>query len=325
MNFYDQLKVIHKVAGEFWQQNESQVPDLFKRIKIIKRTEGRVSGFLPEYADMPSVFFKVYFKDYGYEFEYQGLRTANDMPKLESIRVPKIIRIYPEYKAFILEKRTWEDTNSELKRFFITSNNFDWQSIGAWLRNFHDMKVSFSKNKTFLDWKFKKISLYMEKLSNLFTPDEYKKNETIIQTAKNFFDKQSCEWVLSHGDFLIGNIHISNGCMEIIDFEDCQMAPREFDILNFLTRLEYANYFPNLPGTFEKIKRQFLQGYDLQIDFDSCIHNFLYLFIKLDLIETYFRRKQLEKTMLYRKFIYSYFEYQTLRGLKLWLRNITLQ
>lgn len=125
MQFSEQIEVIHQVAATFWQQDGNQLFEKFKEIDVIKRSEGRVSGFFPKYLNFPSVFFKVYFKDYGYQFELQGLSATGQLPSLEGIRTPAVIQIYPQYKAFILERRSWQDSDSQLKRFFPSVIGYD--------------------------------------------------------------------------------------------------------------------------------------------------------------------------------------------------------
>jgi len=317
----DQLHVIHQVAVSYWQADKDQVKNDLDAIKIIKRNGGKVSGFLPAFDTKPSVFFKVYFYDRGFQFESQGLKAANDLPPIEGFRVPQIVKIMPEYKALLMEKRSWQDTESELKRFFVNSMGFDWCKIGLWLRAFHDSHVSYDLNEYFLKKKFQKIKSHIEALHSLFSLEELIKIREIIKNAQEYFQMHDCEWVISHGDFLLGNIHLSNYGMDIIDFEDCQMAPREFDCVNFLARLEYADYFPNKKGTYAKILEQFFEGYGKPINPDSLVYDFYYLFVKLDAIETYYRRKQQSKDRWYQRWIYRYFETKGLDQLKYWLHN----
>lgn len=290
---------------------------------MIKRTAGRVSGFLPQFRDYPSVFFKIYFKDYGYYFERQGLLAASSMSPMEGIHSPHLIQVIPEYKAFILERRFWKDTETEVKRFFLKSLNYDWHKIGAWLRNFHDSKVDTKVNDYFIEWKFSKIQQHLQTLHNLFSPEERDKMKVVVNEAKNFLKTDHSEWVLSHGDFLIGNIKLSDSnMMDVIDFEDCQMAPREFDLINFLTRLEYLKYFPHKKDAYKEVQNSFIKGYGLQINRSTPLSQFLYLYVKLDVIETYFRRRKLKQTPLYQKAIYQYFEKNGLMRLKDWLKQL---
>ena len=108
--------------------------------------------------------------------------------------------------------------------------------------------------------------------------------------------------------------------LDIIDFEDSQMAPREFDILNFLTRLEYTSYFPHPKGTYPQISREFLDGYGMQV---TCTpgNNFFYLLIKLDMLETYYRRRKENAIPSRQKSIYSYFEKEGLKRILKWLEK----
>ena len=321
MQFSEQIEVIHQVAATFWQQDGNQLFEKFKEIDVIKRSEGRVSGFFPKYLNFPSVFFKVYFKDYGYQFELQGLSATGQLPSLEGIRTPAVIQIYPQYKAFILERRSWQDSDSQLKRFFPSVIGYDWEKIGLWLRNFHDYQKNTSINENFIDWKFKKTKQHLHTLKALFSIDQINKTNLLIESARNFLKNDVCEWVLSHGDFLIGNIKLSGKTMDVIDFEDCQMAPREFDIINFITRLEYLEYFPHRKSAYQSVKIAFLNGYGKQLDMTNPLNKFLYLFVKLDMLETYHRRRKLNQTPLYQKLIYAYFERNGLSKLQDWIEN----
>jgi len=321
--FHEQLKVIRNVAAQYWQQDISHISYAIQKIQVIKRTPGRVSGFLPDHENFPAVFFKVYFKDYGYKFEHKGLKTANHMSQIEGVRVPKIIRIYPDYKAFLLEKRTWKDSNSEIKRFFIQYKNYHWQRIGDWLRHFHDMEISTSKNENFLNWKFDKTNRQLDKLLSLFSQEEHSKIQKIIREAKIYYNQQPCEWVLAHGDFGLSNIKVSKKkIIDIIDFEDAQIAPREFDILNCMVRMEYLECFPNQKNSFKQIFSQFITGYGIKLELTPS-YKFLYLFIKLDILESYHRRFSQRSQLIYKRLLYSYLYYQLLKRFKKWLNTIS--
>lgn len=317
----EHLKTVYAAALRFWNLEEDPAGNLLNQIKVLKERGGKISAILPPHGDMPSVFIKIYFGDRHFQFESDGLRTANSIAPMEGIRAPHVIMILPEYRAFILEKRSWQDTDSELKKLFISTLPFDWNKIGNWLRAFHDAKTSWETNEYFLQHKFRKIDNHLEKLSSLFKPEEIEKMRTIISTARGYFDHNPHDWVISHGDFLIGNIKLSGQTMDVIDYEDCQMAPREFDILNFLTRLEYTGQFPHTALTFEKIKNLFLSGYGMPISLNGSVHDFLYLFIKLDVIESYFRRGIGADSSVEKRMIYRIFEHRGTRVLIKWLSN----
>ena len=319
--YQEHLSVVHEVAAQYWQQKKDQVTHVLHSIEVIKRTGGKIMGFFPRYADFPPVFFKVYFYDRGFQFEVDGLMAANSMPQVAGIRVPTIVSILPEKKAILTEKRAWQDSSSELRRFFVRSLKIDWGRVGLWLRNYHDSKVSLSKNEYFIRKKLQKIQTHLEKLRHLFTGEQQEKMNMIIRSSQDYLNTHACDWVISHGDFGLDNIKISDSTMDIIDFEDSQMAPRDFDILNFLTRLEYTGYFSHKKRTYIRICRDFLNGYGLKLPVTP-IYNFFYLLIKLDMIETYYRRRRNTTSKIIQKNIYFYFEKEGLRRLNRWLHII---
>ncbi len=107
--------------------------------------------------DFPAVFFKVYFYERGFQFEVEGLTAANVMPPVPGIRVPAVVTIFPDKKAIMTELRSWQDTTSPFRSFFVQSLKMDWGRIGTWLRQFHDSRTSLQRNDYFLSKKFEKI------------------------------------------------------------------------------------------------------------------------------------------------------------------------
>jgi hypothetical protein len=317
----EQIQVVHQVASEYWDRDLNEIRDPLAAITVIKRNGGKIMGILPAFESHPEVFYKVYFYDRGFNFESAGLTVANAMPQVEGVTVPKIIAIYPEYRAILTEKEDWEGNRSGLQRFFVVSLGIDWFKVGRWLRTFHDTQVSYKKNEYFLQKKFEKIESHLQDLQSLFNDEQMKKMRRIIKEARDYFENEQLEWVISHGDFGLSNIQKKEDCLEIIDFEDCQMAPREFDILNCLVRLEYANQLPHLPKTYQNIQEQFLGGYELQIDFNNSVFEFVYLLIKLDALETYFRRRQINNYKLFLRLVLYFFEINSLKSLSAWLTN----
>ena len=319
--YQQHLAVVHETAAQYWEQAASQAGDAFNAIEIIKYTGGKMAGFFPAYAGFPPVFFKVYFYERGFQFEVEGLTAANAMPPVPGMRVPVVVIIFPEKKAVLTEMHIWEDTTSPLKRFFVQSLNIDWRRIGFWLRNFHDSKVSHTRNDYFLRKKFEKTASHMESLKPLFTVEQYRKMDIIIETAREHFSTQPCEWVISHGDFGLDNIKKSGDSLDIVDFEDCQMAPREFDQINFLSRLEYSGYFPHRQENYRKICREFLDGYGLELPVTPT-YNFFYLLIKLDMLESYHRRRKGKSSGFLNQARYSYFEYLGKNRLNFFLEGV---
>lgn len=320
MNQAEQLEIVHRVATQFWEREPSQVADEVADIHVIKRNSGKIMGIFPMVEDKPEVFFKIYFYDRGFNFESEGLTVANAMPQVGGVTVPKIIDILPDYRAILTEKKTWQENRSDLQRFFVGPLKVNWFKVGRWLRAFHDTRVSHQNNDYFLRKKFQKIESHLHDLQSLFTGDQMANMQRMIDQAKVYFDSTPVEWVISHGDFCLSNIQISESSLDIIDFEDCQIAPREFDILNCLTRMEYVSYFPHRSRPYKIIRNQFLDGYDTQLLL-SLGYDFFTLFIRLDIIETYFRRKQMSDTPLLRRMIFSFFERENLVRLIHWLHE----
>lgn len=166
------MNVVAQVAAEFWHVPVEQVFDQIETIKVVKFTGGKVAGFIPSHDKSPSVFFKIYFYDRGFRFENDGLQAAKGMPQVEGVRTPTVIAIMPEYKAFLMERRTWEDTSSPWKRLWINRLGIDWFRVGAWLRAFHDTQTTYEKNDYFLRKKFEKFESHLNALKHLFTADQ---------------------------------------------------------------------------------------------------------------------------------------------------------
>src|SRR5690606_19852381 len=103
--------------------------------------------------------------------------------------------------------------------------------------------------------------------------------------------------------------------IEIIDFEDCQLAPREFDVLNCLARLEYMGRFPHRAATYDLISHRFLNGYGKSME-RTPIYRFLYLLIKLDVLESYQRRITAENSRLDPKVSFLLYRKITLEQIK---------
>jgi len=306
MNLSDQLPIVRQVAAQYWERPLTEIEDTLQNIQVIKRTGGKVMGFLPTFKQFPTVFYKVYFNN-AFKYEREGLAAANAMPQVQGIQVPKIIKIMPEHKAILTEKRSWEDTTTPIKRLFVGTLGIDWNKVGRWLRAFHDTQVTCTKNDKFIRRKFKKIDSNIQDLKSLFTADQISRMEMIIREAKDYLENSEIDWVFSHGDFGLSNIKIFENSLEIIDFEDCQMAPRRFDISNCLIRLEYARDFPNPPSTYPGLCSDFMQGYDMAIE-ESGDQQFFYLLVKLDILESYYRRRQSSHHIMDKKLVFRYFE-----------------
>jgi len=210
------MQVVHQVAAAYWQQPVDKVLSQLGSIEVLKFTGGKVAGNFPAHKSFPSVFFKVYFYDRGYRFETAGLKAAAEMTPVEGVRVPSVIAFMPEQKAILLEKRAWEDTSSPWKRLWVNKLGIDWFKVGAWLRAFHDTQTTYEKNDYFLRKKFEKFESHLNDLKHLFTPDQVDKMNQIYNSAREYFEKNQCEWVISHGDFGLDNIKKSGSKLEII-------------------------------------------------------------------------------------------------------------
>jgi len=316
--FQQQLAVVHQSATAYWQTDLVDNRKDLDAIQVVKVTGGKMAAILPAHNGFPSVFCKVYFYDRGFQFEVAGLQAADAMPLVSGVRVPAVISVMPQFKAIISERRSWHDSASPIKRFFIQSLRVDWANIGAWLRQFHDSQVSSERNDYFLRKKFEKIAAHIQVLSPLFTNAQLGQMEHIIQSAREYFKTTPVEWVISHGDFGLDNIKFADGIMDIIDFEDCQPAPRAFDILNFLTRLDYTGRFPHRYSTYDRIRSEFLSSYGMPLE-PTPAANLFYLLIKLDMIESYQRRQVVESAWLYSTTVYRHFKLAGLKQLTNWL------
>ncbi len=320
MELNEQRPVVHQVAAQYWDRPSSEVGDALQDITVIKRTGGKIMGFIPAFEGHPEVFYKVYFYDRGFNFESTGLKAANAMPHIDGVTVPEVVAIYPKHKAILTEKEDWGGERTGLQRFYVGSLGIDWFKVGRWLRTFHDSQVSQEKNDYFLRKKFEKIESHISDLQGLFSAEQVGKMRKIIEDARKYFETAQIEWVISHGDFGLSNIQKKGEDLEIIDFEDCQSAPRAFDVLNCLTRMEYAKYFFNRPYTFTDIKHNFLSGYGIYSEY-SKIDNFFYLLIKMDIIETYHRRRK--NSRKFSKLIFFIFEKVNKKYLSLWVKKTT--
>ncbi len=308
----EQMRIVALVAAKFWQVPLDQVVDQIDTIEVVKFTGGKVSGFLPAHSETSSVFFKVYTNN-AFRFEQAGLEAAALMPKIEGVSTPTVLAMMPEYKAVIMKKRTWEDTDSPWKRLWVNRLGINWYNVGAWLRVFHDTQVTNERNNYFLRRKYEKFESHIADLKHLFNLEQLQKMDQIYQSAREYFEKETTEWVLSHGDFGLANIKKTSNELEIIDFEDCQPAPRAFDIINLIARLEHYSYVLHSHSAFDEFTEKFLEGYNKQVQ-QNVSTKFIYLLIKLDMIETYYRRKNTATNLITRS-VFSYYQYGVFKSL----------
>jgi thiamine kinase-like enzyme len=189
------------------------------------------------------------------------------------------------------------------------------------LRSFHDSKIASFVNNDYLNNKIKKNDSVLIKLQHLFSADQLKVIHSILLSGQEYFANHLIECVISHGDFGLDHIKLSKSNTYIIDFEDLQLAPREFDILFLLTNLEYTNYFPQRRGLHKKICNEFLEGYGMQLPVTP-LNDLLYLSIKLNILERYQRLMKNYPVPGYKKYVYYYFLNEGMKRLAKWLDTI---
>lgn len=317
-----QLEVLHQAITAFWGQDAAEAADALGGIRVVNAYHGgKIMGTVPAFAGKPAAFFKVYFYERGFKFESAGLRAANAMPPVHGVSVPRVVAVMPEFLAILTEHKNWEDNRSALRRYFVRSLGIDWERVGHWLRAFHDSQGPQPPNDAFVRYKMNKIELHLQALGHHFTPDQVDRMRQIIEGAQASFARGAGDWVLSHGDFGLSNIQTSGDGIDIIDFEDCQVAPRSFDLLNCLVRLDYLRTFPHLPGAYCSVERELLAGYGMPLA-HTPVEDFLTLLIKLDILESYERRKK-EKPQFnpIQRMVFCYFQWQGISKIDMLLHN----
>ncbi len=320
MEISEQLHIVHQTALNYWEADPIQASDHLQKIQVIKRTGGKIMGFFPEFDQHPAVFYKIYFSG-AFPYEVDGLQAALALPQIDGIGVANVVSILPEFQAILTAKRSWVDTTSPLKRFFVRSLKMDWSIIGQWLKMFHDSRIGDDKNNHFLHRKFEKAEHLVSTLQGLFSAGQIEKMHAVIERERDAFETEAVDWVISHGDFGLDNIKRSGDTLEVIDFEDCRMAPRCFDLINMITRLEYTGYFPHRPKFYAHIVGQFLDGYGDVPGSPQAVYDFFYLLIKLDVIESYKRRSSGSDNSLLNRLIYQNFMRRGIKTLTAWLNG----
>ncbi len=315
----EQQRLIRLTAAEYWQLADSEIDANMHKIVVIKATGGKVMGFFEENLSKPAVFFKIYISG-SFAREQRGLLTAEAIDQVQGVGIPRVIALYPKLQAILTEKRTWDNTDSELKRLFVLSLPYDWEKIGSWLRLFHDSEVSSQKNNHFLRRKFEKLASLLASLDGEFSVSQKAQITAVLNKAQSFLNQEPLEWVLSHGDFGLSNIKLSGSRMEVVDFEDCQLAPRCFDLVNLFARMDYLQNFPHRQDDFKLFTSQVSRGYGLPIRPDP-VTDFFCLLVKLDMIASYLGRSQELPWFSPHRWIYSYFYSTNLKQLSKWLEG----
>jgi len=154
------------------------------------------------------------------------------------------------------------------------------------LKKFHDSQVNSVPNEQFLREKFDRIYQHLGKYGALFSADETRSLKQVISSAQSFIGNNTQEWVLSHGDFGLGNIKTSGSMTHIIDFENVTMTPRDYEATKFLSGIQSTVYFLYRHNRYESFSQDFLKGYETTIE-PNPLNKFFYILTKIDMIAKY--------------------------------------
>ena len=319
LKYQKQLKYVHEVAANYWHQDINKIGELIASIKVLNRTGSKIVCMLPKNGQFPQCVCKVYFSGEGYQNEHTGYESAQSFEALENITIPTIIKQFPEKKAIITENVSLQDSRLDLLRLSPKNQRINWRDVGQWLRRFHDSQISNTPNDLFLEKKFERIQLHLEKWGHLFSHDKLKIISQIVLSARSYIDHHLLEWVISHGDFGLGNIKTSKDMTYIIDFENVTMTPRGYEVLTFLTGMQSTIYFINRQKRYQLFSNNFLQGYDLRVD-PNPLNEFFYLFTKMEMIANYNKRTSVGGLRL-DKAAYSYLGKRLNKSLCHWLEK----
>ncbi|MBW6474619.1 MAG: aminoglycoside phosphotransferase family protein [Anaerolineaceae bacterium] len=289
-----QTSVLQKVVAKYWQQEATQLTDRLDGITIINKTPPKIVGFIPEYKYFPAAFFKIYFAERSYENEVMGYKLANTIHPIGNIRVPKIIELLPEQSAILLEKIPMQDSLIEIRRIFYKKSEINWNHLGNWLRAFHDTEPLSTENRGFIEYSQSRLDQHLKQVGHLFRPNQVEAIKNISLSAKDYVDQNSIDWVNMHGDFNIDSIKLSKSATFIIDFERLTVAPRTYEVINFLAALQFSIYFLYRKSFFHWFLNEFLEGYGIQIE-STPLNHFFYLKTIFDLIAHYDKRKSVSK------------------------------
>lgn len=318
--YNNQLKTVYNVAAKYWRQDLHKIDYDLSSIKILNRTGSKIVVLLPKFEKQPPAICKIYFSGNGYQNECEGFRIANSIKPVGNITVPKVLQLFPEDQAIITEKINLSDSRLDFFRIFKKRKLINWQDVGKWLRNFHDLNIEHESNNSFIENRFRRINQQLRKLERLFKPDQINKMGTIINTAHANIKDSSIEWVTSHGDFGLGNIKISYASTYIIDFENVTKSPRGHEVINFLAGIESTIYFLYRNKLFKSFFNEFLDGYGMRFK-PNPLNNFFYLLTKLDMIANYERRKSVRRISV-DKFFSNYLQQEVRKTLSHWLGDI---
>ena len=284
--YLHQLKVTQEVAANFWDQDITHLDKALSSIKVLNRTGSKIVCLLPEYESYPQCICKVYFSGQGFQNELKGYQAAQSFKPIENISVPAIIKFLPEKNAIITEKRSLRDSRLDLLKCLNVNQTISWQNVGRWLKNFHDSQVSSSPNDQFLEKKFDRLYQHLKKYGDLFTADEVSRIKKVVSSAQSFIGGHAQEWVISHGDFGLGNIKTSRATTYVIDFENVTMTPRGYEMVKFLSGLQSTIYFLFRENRYESLAQAVLNGYGTMIE-PNTLNIFFYLLTKIDMIAKY--------------------------------------
>jgi hypothetical protein len=313
-------EILSEVAAAYWQEDRRQLSEALKLIVVVKNTDRKVIGLLPAYKRFPAAFVKIYPPDGVAKFnaEYKGLLVANQLEQCDGIRSSMPIGVDMDRRAIFVHRRDYLDTDTAWKRFFVQSLPIDWRAVGSWLRRFHDSSITRDCNHDFLARVERQIGARLDRLRSEISAEQGERIMRIVDQAKASIMTQRYEWVSSHGDFGLANIRCFENTIEIIDFERFTSAPREFDILYCLVRLEKSNCFPQRREVFERIRSQFCAGYGMTPSI-SPMYRLLVVYSMLELVYGYYRHRKSRSWRRADQWIAFYLKWHSVRRLNHWL------
>jgi len=312
--YHDQLKVVHKVASNYWGQEINKINGALSSIKVLNRTGSKIVCLLPSFGEFPQCICKIYFSGDGYQNEQKGYLAASTIKQVYKVDVPRVLQLFPENNAIVTEKIDLKDSRFDLTKIFAKNQIINWENLGLWLRRFHDSNISYSPDELFFQNKITRFENHVNKLGSLFEHKHIKKLDSIKQLAQAYFATNSQEWVFSHGDFGIGNIKTSSLLTYVIDFENVRMTPRGYEVVNFLSGLQSTIYFVNRKSTYKLLCDDFLRGYGTCIN-PNPLNTFFAQLTKLDIISNC--KKQLATPGIhFGKPMYFYLEKSVIKSLR---------
>lgn len=313
----ERKQIVEKVLSEFWNEDTSGIYMQCFPLENLSKAGWKFVGLLTNNWEQPIAVIKVYFRGDGFENEVAGINAANSFPQIGNIYTPKVLRIFPEYKAIISEFVKIRNSRFAQKRIFLERQAINWNDIGLWLRHFHDSFTSSQNNIEFIKQKFHRSIEQTHKFENHFSNKHIRKIHSIITSADNDLQQQNHEWVISHGDFGVGNISTTDNLVYIFDFENSSMTPRGYEAIFFMSCMEATIYFLYRKRMFSWISNAFFDGYGMHFSTNT-LNNFFYLLGKLETLWYYHKH---HNTNYFERTIYSNMEKQVAKSLSDWLEE----